>query len=197
MPFTVSNQTDLNSGTINQIIATTITASGSTSLTDLTVSGTETLTKSSNQVVLQPNGAGNTLTLNAGTPGQATVLTISDPSVSSSNFVLTDGNQTINGNKTFTGTVTIPSVPTSSLTLTGSSNQLIVQPGGSGFKFIATASNPGQDTTLTIPDPLTSAASFVLNAGNSTIAGNKTFSGTTVLGVTNVGSALTLKNATN
>src|SRR5690242_15347431 len=63
----------------------------------------------------------------------------------------------------------------SSCNLTSSSNQLVVQPSGTGGKFYITATNPSFDRTLTIPDPGTNA-NFILSAGNQIINDVKTFS---------------------
>lgn len=49
-----------------------------------------------------------------------------------------------------------------SLSLDTSSNQLLIQPGGSGNKFTLTASTPGQNTTLTLPDPASVSDTFAL-----------------------------------
>lgn len=59
---------------------------------------------------------------------------------------------------------------------TAATNQIVIQPaGGSAKKFILTGTAPAADSTYTIPDAGTTA-SFVMNAGNSSIAGVKTFS---------------------
>lgn len=78
--------------------------------------------------------------------------------------------QTVSGVKTFSAQPV----------LTPSSNQLKIQPGGSGNSFIFTATNPAGDVTITIPDP-GGAASLVVTAGAQTIAGAKTFSDQPVL----------------
>src|SRR5205085_5167531 len=49
------------------------------------------------------------------------------------------------------------------------------------YAFIAGNNNLGQTTTYTIPDPGTTTANFILDAGTQTIGGNKTFSGTTTM----------------
>lgn len=64
------------------------------------------------------------------------------------------------------------------LTLEAASNQLTIQPGGSGFSYIWNLTNPAADRTITMDDPGANAKP-VMTQGAQTIAGNKTFSNST------------------
>lgn len=120
------------------------------------------ITPVTNQLIL---GTTNTVTISASAPAASRVYTIPDGG-GASNIVLDQGAYTIAGAWSHSAAVT----------LTAASNQLVVQPSGSGFKFSLTAANPAADRVLTIPDP-GGAASFVLTAGTQSIAGTATFSG--------------------
>ena len=74
------------------------------------------LTATSNQIVM---GTGTTQTINAPTPVSSIVNTIPDSGVASTNFVMTDGAQTVNGVKTFSSSL-ITSGPTVGYTYGGS-----------------------------------------------------------------------------
>jgi hypothetical protein len=65
----------------------------------------------------------------------------------------------------------------STLTLTGASNQLILQPGGAGNAFTFTGTNPGQATTIHWDDPGVPSTGIVYthNANTQDIVGRKTF----------------------
>jgi hypothetical protein len=71
------------------------------------------------------------------------------------------------------------------------------------LKFVATANTGNTETTITnaamgqasvvsVPDPGNATAAFVLDHGNQTILGNKTFSGTTQANTLNVGASGTV-----
>lgn len=70
-----------------------------------TFSSAVTITPTTNQIVL---GTTNTYTINATAPSTSRTITLADPGANAS-FVLTEGAQTINGTKTFTGTMTLDS----------------------------------------------------------------------------------------
>lgn len=71
------------------------------------------------------------------------------------------------------------STPTfASQTLNAASNQLLLQPGGSGNSFQFTCTNPVANRTITLPDPGASA-NLVLTQGTQTLAGATTFSAAT------------------
>lgn len=110
---------------------------------------------------------------------------IKDSAILSSAIVLTSGNQTIGGTKTFSSAPSAPSVG-----LTSATNQLVL---GTTNTTTISATAPAASRVYTLPDA-GSAADFVLTAGAQTIGGAKTFStaviinSTTnqlVLGVTN------------
>jgi hypothetical protein len=79
------------------------------------------------------------------------------PNVAASDFVMSEGNQTIAGNKTFTGTVTVPS---------------LVLGSAAAKATIAYTTNTAR--TYTIPN--VAASDFVMTQGAQTISGVKTFS---------------------
>jgi hypothetical protein len=86
-----------------------------------------------------------------------TARTYTIPDVSASNFVMSEGDQTINGSKTFGSAITSPSL------IVGSE---------SAKATIAYTTNTAR--TYTIPN--VSASDFVMTAGTQTINGEKTFS---------------------
>ena len=97
---------------ISQPIPANITSTGSTititnghNTINLETSSSDTfghitLTDASNQLIFEPGGAGNTITLTCTNPAANRAYTLPDSGANSS-FVMTDGNQTINGIKTF------------------------------------------------------------------------------------------------
>jgi hypothetical protein len=118
------------------------------------------LPKTTNQIVL---GTGTTTTITAPAPSVSRTYTIPDAG-GAAYFVMTDGNQTVDGAKTFSSAVAITA--TSNQLVLTTSNQLLTI----SCPTIATAPR-----TYTIPDA-GAAAAFVMTAGNQTIAGAKTFS---------------------
>ncbi len=120
----------------------------------------ETLTSTTNQLVL---GTTNTITLNSTAPAASRTYTIPDTGANSS-FVLTDGNITINGNKTFSSAITIN--PTTNQIVLGVTNTVTIN-----------STAPSSSRTYTIPDTGANS-SFVMTDGTQTINGNKTLTGT-------------------
>jgi hypothetical protein len=92
---------------------------------------------------------------------------IKDSVILSSAIVLTSGNQTIGGTKTFSSAPSAPSVG-----LTSATNQLVL---GTTNTTTISAAAPAASRVYTLPDA-GSAADFVLTAGTQTIGGTKTFS---------------------
>lgn len=92
--------------------------------------------------------------------------TITTQNNANANVVFTTGNQTIGGVKTFTDSVT----------LSGTSNQLVL---GDGNTITLTAPTPAASLVYSLPD-VGSAASFVMTEGAQTINGATTF-GTSIL----------------
>ncbi len=133
----------------------TITINGSK-----TFSSAVTINPTTNQIVL---GVTNTVTINSTAPAASRTYTIPDSGANSS-FVLTDGNQTINGSKTFSSAVTIN--PTTNQIVLGVTNTVTIN-----------STAPAASRTYTIPDS-GADASFVMTEGTQTINGNKTLSGT-------------------
>lgn len=138
-----------------------------------TVNGVKTFTSAftnsltSNQLIL---GATNTVTVSASAPSVSRIYTMQDVG-SSANFIMSEGNQTINGNKTFTGTTSISSLSVPFLTATNTTNQLIL-----GVTNTTTISSvaPTSSRIYTIPDAGTNS-SFVMTDLAQTINGIKTF----------------------
>ena len=115
--------------------------------------------------------AGTSTTGNIASFGDATGKFVTDSGIAASNVVLLTGTQTISGAKTFS---TAP-------TLTGASNQLIIQPGGSGNVIDITAATPSGGRSYAIPDVGQSGATFILypNAGPVVNGDVAVFFGTT------------------
>lgn len=113
-------------GTANQIIASS--PSGAVTLStpqDIAPASTPTffaltLTATATQLVL---GSGNQIGITAPTPAASRLYTIPDTGTVTSSFIMADGTQTINGNKTLTGTINFSALTASTpLKLDGSKN---------------------------------------------------------------------------
>jgi len=128
-----------------------------------------TINPTTNQLIL---GTTNTITLTAPTPAASIVYTIPDAGTSAS-FVMTESAQTINGLKTFTGVVTIPTgaVGAPSLTFAGDSNTGI---------FLAAADSLGISTNGTERLRINSTGNVLI--GNTTLRTNID-GGSTLLGL--------------
>jgi hypothetical protein len=103
-------------------------------------------------------------------------------------FVMTEGNQTLNGNKTFNN------VPNYSAGLSGRDGNGISFYGLADEKYVricAAAENPAENLTYFIPDVLANA-NFVMTEGDQTLKGNKTFGNGIYLST--VGGTATLMN---
>jgi hypothetical protein len=92
--------------------------------------------------------------------------------------VFTEGDQTINGIKTFTdltvfsGGISFPFSTAGSITLTDTNNQLVL---GTGNTITLSASTPLASRTYVIPEVLADA-NFIMSQGAQTLNGSKTFS---------------------
>ena len=124
-----------------------------------------TLTVSSNQLQL---GTGNTVTVSASAPASSRLVTIPDTGSANASFVMTEGAQTINGNKIFSGYTN----------LSASTNQITLGTGNAITTLTSPA--PSANRTVTLPNAGASS-SFVLTESAQTINGNKTISGYTTL----------------
>jgi hypothetical protein len=169
--FGTTNTTTINSVAPASSRVYTIPDSGANSsfvMTDgaQTINGSRTfsssiaITPTTNQLVL---GTTNTTTVNATAPTASRVYTIPD-SGANSNFVMTDGAQTVNGSKSFS----------SGIPITATSNQLVLS-GTASFTYTITTSAPTASRVYTITD-VGGAANFIMSAGNQTLGGSKTFS---------------------
>ena len=148
-----------------------------------TINGVRTYTSglvvnaTTNQLVLS---SPNTVTITASSPAASRVYTLPDTGANSQ-FVMTDGAQTINGIKTFSSAPVFPALSLPSITLTNTSNQIALTTASAGNPLITvTAPAAAAARTYTIPDA-GGAASFVMSASNQTIANNITFSGNVLL----------------
>ncbi len=144
--------------------------------------------------IVDNSTAGNFLTtLTIANQGQATVVSVPDAGAATANFVLSAGNATIAGNKTLTGTTQINTLnigasgTLGALTIyptTAANGTLVLAAVNNATNHVATISNNAtlaQSTVYSLIDPGAATANFVLDAGNATIAGNKTLSGTTTV----------------
>lgn len=125
-----------------------------------TFSLAQTITATSNQLVLY-SGV-NQLTLNSGTSAAARTYTVPDAGTTA-DFVMSAGSSTIAGARTFSSAVTI----------NPASNQVVLSSGVSQLTLNSGTSAAAR--TYAFPDVGTSA-NFVMDQGNQTIAGTKTFS---------------------
>src|ERR1044072_3720405 len=131
----------------------------------ITFSNAIKLTKSTNQIVLQPGGSGNTVTIHTGTPSSSTVISIPDPITTTANFLISEGNQIVNGGITFTAATTFAPA----------GGQIRIKPGGSGNEIVLTTTNPAATRAYTLIDAGADAA-FVMTRGTQTLIGSMTFS---------------------
>lgn len=144
-----------------------------------------------NQLLL---GSGMITTVLATPPVADSVYTIPDVGIVA-DFVMTEGNQTINGVKTFTSSPVFPGLSFASLSLTDTSNQLIL---GTGTTTTLSATAPFSSLIYTIPD-VGAAAEFVMSEGIQTIDGAKTFLGLVTFsgGYSGSAASIALTNTTN
>lgn len=126
-----------------------------------TFSSAVTINPTTNQLVL---GVTNTTTISSTAPAASRTYTIPDAG-SNVEFVMAGGTQTIAGAKTFSSAVTIN--PTTNQIVLGVTNTTTIS-----------STAPAASRTYTIPDA-GSNVQFVMAGGSQTIAGDKTFTGTT------------------
>jgi len=158
----------------------TIAFSGSTSFTTLRASVV------ANQIIL---GTTNTTTLSATAPALSSTYTIPDVGATA-NFVMTAGNQSVSGVKSFTSAGSFAGA----LTLSPVTNQLVL---GVTNTTTITSPAPVASRVYTIPDAGTNSSFMMLN-GTQTVAGATTFTlGTTFSSTGSFASALTLLPTTN
>ncbi len=124
-----------------------------------------TLTDVTNQLTM---GTGNTVTLNAPTPGANRTYTLDDIGTNAS-FVMNNGVQSINGAKTFLTSTTFNGEIINSL----GNSQFLLTFGGTSVTLNVAA--PAANRVYTMTDVL-SNANFIMSEGTQTINGLKTFS---------------------
>ena len=126
-----------------------------------TFSSAVTINPTTNQLVL---GVTNTTTISSTAPAASRTYTIPDAG-GNVEFVMAGGTQTVAGAKTFSSAVTIN--PTTNQIVLGVTNTTTIS-----------STAPAASRTYTIPDA-GSNVQFVMAGGSQTIAGNKSFTGTT------------------
>jgi hypothetical protein len=159
-----------------------------------TLTGALTINPVSNQLILGGVSAGYKTTISSTAPAADRTYTIPDAGANAS-FVMTEGNQEIAGEKTFTAATSIGK--------SGVQGLLSVYPTAatSGRLRFSASANTGNTTTevftapqaagrsYTIPDAGANA-SFVMTEGNQTVNGVKTF-GSTIVGASSLNLLLT------
>ena len=174
--FQVLTAQTLTVGTLNTV---------KTALNNLEIDNQLAFTNASNQIVFENTKTGASITLNCqptSVPG--ITYNIPDVGVNFSNFVMTDGNQTINGTKTFTSMPVFPSGGGGTLFplifLTNTMNQITF---GSGNVVVMNVPAPAATRIYTLPD--TGANSqFVMTDGAQTINGVRTYTSGIVVNAT-------------
>jgi len=163
------------------------------------VASTETLTATSNQLVL---GTTNTTTINSTAPAASRVLTIPDPG-GNANFLMSAGNQSASGVQSFTAGVASTSTTTGSVVITGglgvsanitaatealtaTTNQLVL---GTTNTATINSTAPAASRVLTIPDPGANA-NFLMSAGNQSASGVQSFTANVASSSTTTGSVV-------
>lgn len=122
-------------GTANQVLVTNGSGSITLALPQNIHSGASptfvslNLTSDTNQLVLNSDGGVNALTINSGTSASARTYTVPDVGVTA-NFVMTEGNQSIAGAKTFTGTVVVDDLTLQNATVDAGASQLVLDGAG-------------------------------------------------------------------
>lgn len=141
------------------------------------------LTDTSNQITL--GNSGTAIIIN-GVP-TASDATYSIPNVGSTGiFVMTEGSQTINGQKTFNNTIIIPSTVPLKMQFNGESPT---------FATFLTCPNPTGIREVRIPDSGSALTNdFILSRGTQTVIGSKTFS--SAVGITATSNQLVLGSGT-
>ena len=185
---TLSGITTLNNGSLNASNVLALDGSKNIITTSTPTFTTMSLANTTNQLVL---GETNTTTLNATQPASSRIYTIPD-SGANSNFVMSDGTKTINGNTTLTGvttlnngslnasnvlaldgtkniiTTTTPIFTT--MTLANTTNQLVL---GETNTTTLNATQPVSSRIYTLPDTGNNST-FIMSDGNNTLSGTTT-----------------------
>ena len=173
----------MNVGT--QTIAGNKTFSGATTFSGGIAGATSfsspiTITPVTNQIVL---GTTNTTTISATAPASSSIYTIADVGATAA-FVMTAGNQTIAGTKTFSGTIVGGLIEAQGASgefrLNGATSggiSIIAASVGTHYAILTNAAIATADRTYTIPDAGNNA-NFLLSEGTKTINGDTVFNGT-------------------
>ena len=143
-----------------------------------TFSATILMSATSSQMIL---GTGNTVAISAPTPSANRTYTIPDIGTGLANFIMSEGNQTLNGLKTFAS-----GLSATSGAFTDVGNQLVF---GTINTTTINSIDAGGAKTYSIPNVGTTA-DFILSEGAQVINGTKSYSSPIL--VTNTSSALDL-----
>jgi len=133
----------------------------------------------------------------------ANFITGGGTGLTASSVVLTDASGDFTTSAAITYASSVLTVNTVSVGKSGTAGSLTVFPAtaangsfrligtnnASNFQSTLTNSAVGQATTYTLPDPGAATANIVLDAGNQSIAGNKTLTGTTQINTLNLGAS--------
>ena len=123
----------------------------------VTVGTSINLPNNSNPIIIGASGSNaRTIIRSNNTTGGDIFINVPDDAPNGSNFLMTAGAATVTGVKSFS---TQPK-------FTAASNQLAIQPSGSGFQFNINASSPAATRIYTLPDAGT-AANFIMSEGTS------------------------------
>ncbi len=113
------------------------------------------LPNNSNPIIIGVNGSNaRTIIRSTNTTGADIFINVPSDCPNGSNFLMTAGTATVSGVKTFSAQPV----------LTAASNQLAIQPNGSGTRFNINAANPSTTRQYTIPDR-GADANFIMSEG--------------------------------
>jgi uncharacterized protein (UPF0218 family) len=188
-------------GTTNQITVTngagTITLSTPQSINSgaTPTFASMTLTNTTNQIVL---GTTNTVTISSTAPAASRTYTIPD-TAANSNFVMTDLAQTINGNKTLSGTTNLSGLTASGTLYLDASKNIASTVLSNGQLFVGRTGNTPINTTLT---GTTNQINITNASGSITLStpqnidttANVTFGSVTTTNNTTVGGYVSITN---
>ena len=178
----------------------TITDNGSNSFevdTGTVFNAPISINADSNHIVIGYDSGPNTVTLNVDNPGFNRIYTVPDVSLDA-DFVMTEGAQSIAGNKGFVGNIgfTGEVVFSNNVKFTNAINQLAIQPNGTGNILSITTSSPSSNIVHTIPT-IGSNANFVMNQSSNLVNSSGallTLVNGSGIGFSITGSSLTISN---
>jgi len=165
--FTAITVTGLLTDTVDELTPSAgVTVAGVLNKNQIVTARGINATSVVNQLAL---GTGNTTTVSAPAPAASRVYTLADAGANAS-FVMSEGAQTINGEKTFTD-FSATAVIVDSIEVYDPTDQIVI---GSGNTIALNAVDPAANRRYTLSD-VGADASFVMSEGAQTINGEKTF----------------------